>query len=217
MLDFDRLIEKHLEREHRPKTPGRYYPSEIGGCLRKVWYTYKCPVPTKIDMVKIFEVGNLMHDFIAEVMRSERNPEVELVDSELPFRIEVDGFTISGRIDDVLLVKESGKKMLVEVKSTKFVDYAKAASPSHAMQLQLYMHATGIHDGIVLYVEKSTLRTRAFPLAYDKAAADAAIGRFKQLHGLLAGNAIPEAEAKKSRDSAWQCKTCDYAERCAKE
>jgi CRISPR/Cas system-associated exonuclease Cas4 (RecB family) len=217
MLDFDRLIEKHLEREQRPKAQGRYYPSEIGGCLRKVWYSYKHPQPVKMDLVKIFEVGNLMHDFIAEVMRSERNPEVELLQSEFPFKMEMDGFTVSGRIDDVLLVKESGERMLVEVKSTKSVDYTERPNASHVMQLQLYMHATGIHDGIVLYVEKATLRTKAFPVAYDAGAAGAAIERFRQLHRALTENTLPGPEARGSRETAWMCKTCDYAERCARE
>ena len=42
-INFNKLIDKYLVREYKPKEIGRYYPSEIGSCLRKVWYSYKNP------------------------------------------------------------------------------------------------------------------------------------------------------------------------------
>ena len=162
MLDFDRLIEQHIRREVTPKNHGRYYPSEIGGCLRRVYYSYTVPKPVKMDLQKIFEVGNIMHDFIAEVLRSEKNPEVKLIDSELPFKLEMNGFLSSGRIDDLLLVTTSGKKLLVEVKSTSNVEMVDEPKEDNVMQLQLYMHVMGVHDGVLLYVDKRNLMTRSF-------------------------------------------------------
>ena len=44
MFDFNQLVTRHIKRDYaRSKTVGRYYPSEIGGCMRKVWYSYKYP------------------------------------------------------------------------------------------------------------------------------------------------------------------------------
>lgn len=119
MIDFNKLIEQHLFREFKPKTPGRYYPSEIGGCLRKVWYSYKFPKATEMDLVKVFEIGNLLHHFVVDVLRSERVTDVKLLEVERPFKLETPDFVVSGRVDDVLLVVVSGEKILVEVKSTE--------------------------------------------------------------------------------------------------
>jgi len=217
MIDFDKLIDNHLFREHRPKKIGSYYPSEIGSCLRKLYYSYKYPIPIQPGLVKIFEVGNIVHNFIAEVMRSEKNNHVQLLDSELPFKIEMNGFTISGRIDDLLLIKESGKKLLVEVKSTSRVDSTDEAQPHHVMQLQLYMHAIGVKDGAVLYVEKNTLKTRAFPIEYHEGIAAEALNRFNLIHKALTEEKTPQPEARKDHEKLWMCSYCDYKERCFKE
>ena len=105
MIDFDRLIDQHLHREFRPKEIGRYYPSEIGMCLRKLWYSYKYPKEVEADLVKVFEAGNILHNFIVDVLKSDRTPEVELLESEFPFELKMQDFVVSGRIDDLLLLK----------------------------------------------------------------------------------------------------------------
>jgi len=213
-LDFNKLIENHLTRETKPKAIGRYYPSEIGSCMRKLWYSYTSPKPYKMDMIKIFEVGNILHDFIAEVMRSEKNPHIELLSSELPFKLQMRDFVISGRIDDLLLVKESGKIFLVEVKSTSSLAYTTAPQPHHIMQLQLYMHALKIFNGFILYVEKNTLHSRAFEVKYDERIAAIALDRFSKLHKHLISKEIPAPEARLKPEMAWMCRRCDWKEEC---
>ncbi|HLD37017.1 MAG TPA: hypothetical protein VJA86_00300, partial [Candidatus Nanoarchaeia archaeon] len=166
MVDFNDLIDKHLKRESRPKSIGRYYPSEIGGCIRKTWFSYRLPKETDKSTTKVFKAGEMLHEFISEVIKSEKNPEIEFVNSEIPVKIETKEFIISGRIDDLMLVKLDGKQYLVEVKSCKFLP--NEAKEDNVMQLQLYMHATGIHDGILLYIKKDDLQTLSFELKYDK-------------------------------------------------
>jgi len=216
MFDFNEMVSRFLERESRPKTAGRYYPSEIGNCIRKIWYSYKYPLALAPEAAKIFQLGNLMHEFVVEVLKSEKNKEVELLKSEFPLKIEGKNFVVSGRVDDLVLVKESGKSWVVEVKSTKSVDYVKKPDPKHVMQLQLYMHATGIHNGVVLYVDKTDLRSVAFPEEYSGEKAKEIMERFAQLHQLLSNDLLPAAEAKKKEEMQWMCRYCEYAEKCAK-
>lgn len=214
-IDFNVLIDKHLECEYKPKDIGRYYPSEIGSCMRKVWFSYKKPKETEVDLVRVFEAGNILHDFVVEVLRSEKTPEVELLESEFPFRMEISGFLVSGRVDDLILVKLSGRKVLIEVKSTSYLKYREEPMKGHVMQLQFYMHATKVHDGMLLYIEKNTLQTKWFDLRYDKKIVDDAIKRFKMLHKSLKSGKMPSAEAKVSGEE-WMCRYCPYAEECSK-
>ena len=152
MIDFDELIDNYLKKGFRSKTIGRYYPSEVGGCLRKTWFSYKKPKEREKGVMRIFEAGNRMHDFITEVIESEKNPHVVLLETEIPVKILEQDFLISGRIDDLVLLKINNEKYLVEVKSTKYLP--KEPNKSHEMQLQLYMHSKGIHNGIILYMQK---------------------------------------------------------------
>lgn len=217
MIDFNNLIDSYLEREKKQKKIGRYYPSEIGGCLRKVWYSYTKQKETEKEFLKIFEVGNLLHDFIVDVFRSEKTPEVELVSTELPFEIEGEGYTISGRIDDIIIIKVSNKKVLVEVKSTKSVQYNKEPSRQHVMQLQLYLLATGIKEGIILYLEKNTLESKWYSIEFDENVAKKVLGRFKELNEKLTQEKIPGPEARIKKDMNWMCKYCNYREECYEE
>jgi CRISPR/Cas system-associated exonuclease Cas4 (RecB family) len=216
MIDFDQMIMRFIETERRPKSIGRYYPSEIGSCLRKVWYSYKYPVATAPELLKVFHLGNIMHEFVVAVLRSEKNKEVDLLKSEFPLRIDGDGFVVSGRVDDLILVKESGKSWVVEVKSTKDIDYVEKPDERHLMQLQLYMHAAGVHNGMVLYIDKTDLRSKVFPEEYSGEKAKAIMQRFGELHQLLSNNLLPPPEAKKKEETQWMCRYCEYAEKCGK-
>jgi CRISPR-associated protein Cas4 len=212
MIDFNALIDNYLIREHRPKDIGRYYPSEIGGCMRKTWFSYKFPKKTTPELTRIFEAGNMLHEFVAEVIRSEKNPDVELVKEEMPLKLEQKDFVISGRIDNLVLVKVENKEVLVEVKSAKFLPYE--PKEQHMMQLQFYMHVTSIHNGMLLYIQKDNLQTRGFEIGYDKEEAEYVIARFEKLHCFLKENKIPPPEAKMLNDMSWMCDYCDYRADC---
>jgi len=213
MIDFNKLIDNHLAREYRAKVIGRYYPSEIGGCMRKTWFSYKNPKQADVKIMRIFEAGNMLHEFITQVIKSEKNPEVELIRSELPIQIKTKEFIISGRIDNLILVKIDNKMALVEVKSIKFLP--KEHKKEHEIQLQLYMKALGINEGVILYIQKDNLETKVFDIKFNKKMADKLIERFEELHKSLIINKMPEAEAKNDKENEWMCNYCAWKEECS--
>jgi len=217
MIDFEKLVDQYIAREYKPKQIGRYYPSEVGSCLRKLWYSYKYPQDIDSGLRRIFEVGDMLHGFVVEVLKSEKNKDVKLLKSELPFLIEVEDFIISGRVDDLILVKSSGKNVLVEVKSTKDVSFVKKPQTNHVMQLMFYMEATGVHNGIILYIDKNNLESKIFEVEFDARKASDIFDRFSFLHEHLKNDGLPDAEAKKVSDMNWMCKFCEYKEKCNKD
>jgi len=212
MVDFNKLIDSHLARTMYYKNIGKYYPSEIGGCLRKTWYSYKQPKPTDTALMRIFQAGNMLHDFVEQVIKSKKNPEVKLLQSEMPIKFKEKNFIVSGRIDNLILVKIENRKVLVEVKSCKYLP--KEFKKDHEMQLQLYMYATKIHEGILLYIQKDNLQTVWFDVPYNKKTVDKILERFNKLHNSLIISKIPEAEAKHDPDRDWMCKKCPWQEEC---
>lgn len=214
MINFDEMIDNYLRRPASQKQEGRYYPSQIGSCMRKTWYSYKFPTETKPETSKIFEVGNMMHDFIVKVLKSDKNSQIELLKSEFPFVQEIDDFIISGRIDDLILVKKENKKILVEVKSSSSVDFVKEPSEGYVMQLQLYLHFFGVDDGLILYLDKRNMKCKSFEIKYDVDFAISVIKRFASLHNYIIRNETPEPEARKKENLSWMCKSCEYREKC---
>jgi len=217
MVNFDKMIDNYVYKENKPPSIGRYWPSQIGSCIRKVWYSYKHPKEIDTELQKIFELGNIMHNFVVDVLKSEKNPHVELVNCELPLKLEKDGFTVSGRVDDIILLKEDGKYVIVEVKSHKNIAYVDEPSRAHIVQIMIYMHVSGIHNGIILYIDKNNLKTKFFEVEYDEEFAKKIIDRIKKLDKFLKENKLPPAEAKYDKKLRWMCKFCEYRERCEKD
>jgi len=214
MIDFNELIDNHLVQKFRPKKIGRYYPSGIGDCLRKTWFTYVNPKPHEPELLRIFSAGNMMHDFITEVLKSKKNSHVELLKSEMPLMMKQKDFTISGRIDNLVLAKIDDTKVLVEVKScTKLPEVPK---PENIMQLQFYMYATRTWDGALVYVQKDNLQTKTFHIRCRKETAHRILSRFETLHKHLTENTLPAPEAKLNKKRKWACNYCPYLEECNK-
>ncbi len=204
-----------MKRERKPKEIGRYYPSEIGGCIRKVWYSYKHPMEIEPDRLKVFEIGNILHDFILQVFKNEKNANsIKFLTSELPFRMNLKDFIISGRLDDVIIAQENSQKMIIEVKTVRDVRSTNKPNKNHVMQLQFYMHATGISNGIILYVDKTNLKTKAFEIVYDEKHSLDILKRFSSLHELLKKDVLPIDEAKQSKETVWMCNMCEYRAKC---
>ncbi|MEK6860610.1 MAG: Dna2/Cas4 domain-containing protein [Nanoarchaeota archaeon] len=217
MINFDEIIDKYLKRELRAKDIGRYYPSEAGNCLRKGWYSYKIPRVMPKETIKVFKVGMMLHDFITEVLSSGVSEDIKLVSTELPFKLEIDGVIVSGRIDDIVHAKVDNKDILVEVKSTADIRYAYEPKESHVMQLQLYMYAFKIFDGVVLYVDKRNLQSKSFDVKYEEKIVELVLNRIKNLHRFLVENKVPDPEGRMFKEMNWQCNNCQYREECYKE
>ncbi len=217
MIDFNSLIDNYVKREIKEKIVGRYYPSEAGNCIRKVFYSYKNPKEVGLELLKVFEAGNILHEFIVNVLDSEKNPHIELLEKESPFTLEVDDIVISGRVDDIVVVKVDNKVYLVEVKSTSGLKYTHEPHEAHIMQLQLYMHAKDIHNGLIIYLEKNTLQSKSFDVAYDAKYADKTIKRLKELHQHIKEDKLPIPEARVIYSKNWMCKGCQYREECFRD
>jgi len=82
------------------------------------------------------------------------------------------------------------------------------------MQLQLYMHVLGIHNGVLLYLDKKNLKSKVFTVEYKKEEAEHIINRFRALHKLLNYDALPDPESRESKSTVWMCKMCEYRNRC---
>ena len=107
-------------------------------------------------------------------------------------------------------------KILVEVKSCRDIRTVSSPQNSHMIQLQFYMHATGVREGILLYIDKTTLETKSFYLEYDEHWSNLIVERFRMLHKALVEDELPKPEAKIIPEISWMCNYCEYREKCEK-
>lgn len=204
--------EERMKKHEKQREAGefKFYPSSIAKCRREVVYQMlgypKEDIPTRV--LRIFDNGDCMHEryqnWFAE-MGILISPELPLKDKEL---------CISGRTD--ALIKINDELILVELKSANdrsFNLMVKKNEPKedYVMQLQLYLHITGIDKGIIFIENKNDQSILEFPITYDEEMAEELIDKIMYCVTHAKSNDIPERDYTKS---TFQCKYCDYAEMC---
>jgi CRISPR/Cas system-associated exonuclease Cas4 (RecB family) len=220
-LDFNQIIGKYVQNKNESRKKeliiGKYNASAIGNCTRKNYYAYTSPIELPLQKLCVFEAGNIIHDFIAKVLGDSEG--ITLVSNERDLGLvdlETD-LMVSGRLDDMIMIQKNGEKIIIEVKSAKSLEYFDAPKSSHIAQLAIYLKALqpyGIRKGIILYVDKNTLKTKSFEVEYDHEILTRAIQRARTLHRHLLSKTLPPAEAKSSMAQNWECGFCEYSDKC---
>jgi hypothetical protein len=217
MINTEDLINEHLKREEsREKIIGKYYPSDMGRCMRKIYYSYVDPKPFDADLIKIFAIGIMIHDFFNAVFANSKKH--TLIANEEKLVLEIDDIIISGRADDIVLA-ENGKDVIVwEGKSTaKRIYYMDAPYKENVWQLMIYLKALGYKNGQITYAEKNNLKTKDFEIIFNQKIYDEAIAWVKNLHSHLKNKVIPKAEARMDTARSWECIKCPWWTQCHKD
>ncbi len=214
-VDVRGIIEEYLTEDSRPKRIGVYYPSEIGMCMRRSYYSYFITKPTEPAALRIFALGNNVHEFIAKALKDSKK--LTKVEEEKPIKIEYKDneaiFAIYGRIDDYIETKE-GKKIIIEAKSTGDITKVNEPDPKHKMQICLYLGAHEADYGLLVYADKKNLDIRQFKVEYNKDEYEKVIHRFKDLDYHLRNKILPPAEYYFDNKKVWECKYCPYYKEC---
>lgn len=212
---IDKIIDEFLETEDRPKAIGSYYPSEVGMCLRRQFYSYLNPKKTDEGTRRIFALGNNIHLFITEALKSSER--FGYVIEEKPIKMnysdEESTFSVYGRIDDFIITKD-GRKILIEVKSASDVNGITEPQEKHVMQLNLYMKYETPDLGYLVYVDKKNMAIKQFEVKLDEELYKKTMQRFKDLDKHLRNNELPFAEYYFDDKKVWECKYCPYYNEC---
>ena len=214
-IDVGNIIDEYLNEESRPKRIGAYYPSEIGMCMRRSYYSYFISKPTEPTALRIFALGNNVHEFIAKALKE--SDTLTLVEEEKPIKVEYKdqetSFIIYGRIDDYIETK-NGKKIIIEAKSTGDITKVIEPDPKHKMQISLYLGAQPADYGILVYADKKNLEIKQFKVEYNEEEYKKVMERFKDLDYHLKNKMLPPAEYYFDNKKVWECKYCPYDKEC---
>lgn len=193
----------------------KFYPSGIGYCSRKLVMQnldYEKPEADP-KFLRIMENGNSMHSRY-EKLFGEMGI---LVAPELPIKDEE--LRISGRTDALIRVPKGSSAwelVLVELKSAndnQFGKMVKTNEPKveHYQQLQLYMHLTGIHTGVLFVENKNNQDLWEFWCEYDGELCEKLVEKIKMVNSCSDAEILPERDYPKN---SYECRYCDFREAC---
>jgi CRISPR/Cas system-associated exonuclease Cas4 (RecB family) len=194
---------QHVRKE------GVYYPSAIGSCVRKQFYMYTIGERPSSEKLAIFATGKGVHNAVAEALNASKLIVVESEEVETDLKV-TEEVTLKGRID-VLVAKVNGSKAIIEVKSTSHLP--ENPYENHLLQLQTYLHATGIEDGVLLYWDKRRGNVKAFAVKKDEKYMQKLAERTIILHEHIKKEIPPLKEAI-LEGRLWECDVCEFNSIC---
>ncbi len=240
----DTLIRMNIEESAKHNSIGKFHPSAVGQCLRAIGYSMlgREALSPEPKGLRIMDNGTYMHDRTEKCLRNSGiviTSELPLKDPELLIsgRLDVVIKNIKEHVSNKNIIKlvnpnnnqqiyegPSNDLMIVEIKSindggfnpNQNTRYPKEfPKPENVDQIQLYMHMTGIHDGLLLYENKNDQQLKEVLVDYDPFRANkvlAKIGKAKYYYEK--GTVAPR---QYSRNDIHCSKWCDYRHICWKK
>ena len=224
LLGVSKVIEEYLkqkyEEERKERKIGYYFPSHLPYCLRRQYWDYKEPVEPSDESLKIFFIGDLIHEAIQQIL--ERKLKAK---SERKILIPVDPVReifITGRADSVF-EDEEGNTYVVEIKTVSSLTYRdrqtneiremEKPKPHHVLQIMPYLYAFNA-KGIIVYIERNSFKTKEFEIRKDPAILQQVFDRARKLHEYLLARKLPPPEARNDPVRKWECNYCPYKWKC---
>jgi len=203
---IDEAINNSLKSEVEKPSIGVYRPSLLSACMLRQWYIYTRGLAISEEKAGIFKIGELFHSFLENALKTSR---IEVLAVEAPIQILVPlqptPLWINGKAD--VLVEVGNEKYVVEFKSIRRLP--RQALRHHVEQLNLYLAALNCQNGFIIYLEKSALRHRVFPVKFEQDIFNGLLERAQRLHKALMTGDKPKPDAQ-----PWECRFCEFKNEC---
>jgi len=189
--------------EHKLPADNYFYASAALGCMRAEYFKRKFPKEFGIETLKIFFLGDLLHELFQKCIPGE---------DEVEAMINDDGIIVSGRVDKIDSFGD-----ILEFKTTSNVKYnEEKPSEHHIAQLNLYLHEKKKSEGYIIYIDKRNLKTKKHTIQYSPELYKKTIDHFREISKYLIANEVPPFSEGYSFDK-FPCTYCQYKEECLKQ
>ncbi len=158
-IDFEHELQAALERVNDPEShverdAETFHPSQIAACERQA-YLSKLGLKDHTDILGIFQTGTLIHEFIEEHVGV-------TVDAlfEHDIELETEGVRFVGTTD----CWDPDAGAIYDFKTRNGWYRFDPPKERHLDQIHIYMAATGATHGQLVYVSRSDLEVRTWPV-----------------------------------------------------
>jgi CRISPR/Cas system-associated exonuclease Cas4 (RecB family) len=198
-----------------------HFPHTLLTCHRTQRYDEQNAPAEEPAALGHFRMGTEVETELVLPFLEERVAGEEYVTNGIGFEatIETDSgrYRLRGRTDPVITTRDGTPRLPTEVKTSEDIETLDAPRETHRAQLHAYLvalseqYATPVHDGLLLYVSKSTLALRAFHVGFDETFwTDRVVPWLAALTTEREAESLPPA----SPEQDWECGWCDYRRRC---
>ena len=223
MLNLIDVIDKGLRNQKDNWEENKIHISDLAvslkdnKCPRQLWLRLKGAEKQQLTLgqMLMFDHGNRIHERLVDLIKHNLPNSWEVAGVEQ--KVELDGIT--GRYD----LKLTGpKEIIVDFKTLRgrAFQYMEGPKEAHVLQVQSYMMATNIDNGLILYVDREGQNQAVqFEVERNDEAVKNAIEFTKSIANSNVPPKIlkPKLNIKKNKgpdsvylNQPWQCDYCEY-------
>ena len=192
-----------------------FRPSGLHGCKRQniFHYTHAPSHPSRQDnrMMRILDNGSAVHEWVQEEYLS-KHPEYWFV-KEPKVLAEVEGVTVRGSCDGILIRRSDGYRWGLEFKTINHEGFQKLTGPQdkHVLQSSIYMALQKLHWITVVYWDKDKQNLREYNVPHSKELWERTKVRLREYKGFLDRDELPAYNSK-----ACDLTFCNFVDHCRK-
>ena len=222
----DALLEKRNEKISPRDVDGKFHPSALGGCTRKLWYAFVMTPPQHRIPPKLrrtFDHGHAVHDWQQRELREALNVtdadctltfETEVSITDTPFACE---WNIAGSADGLITITTNDGKsarVVYELKTMASKSWLSLSRPleKHIMQASVYAEALGASHIVFQYYCKDADVSKYF---YVPKRAEDVTDVCETLQLVL--DTLSDGSSPPRAASRWDCQSCQYYYTCQPE
>lgn len=216
-----RLQEYVVDLRHQPRPPGRFSPSDMGGCLRKAAFTFvSMPRRRKIDPdgQMIFMTGDWMHHMLQCMfldMEQVLGPE-EFKVVGIEQQVMVPDLYIAGTLDAELKIDQEpvvwdGKT--INDRGYRYVHTEGKPHAKHKSQVLTYLRARKRIKGIVTYFNKDNQLMQNYSINFNRKDWEEIEGWVREIIVAMNGEKLPPMHPD-CQQGNFVYERCPYARIC---
>jgi CRISPR/Cas system-associated exonuclease Cas4 (RecB family) len=230
LLRIEERVDAQLEARNAVVSPrdidGKFHPSALGGCARKLWYAFTMTPPQHRIPAKtrrVFDHGHAVHDWQQRELREALN--VTDADVRITFDDEVRitdtdfarTWNIAGSADGLITLTAGDRepvRVIYELKTMAKASWTTLSRPleKHVLQASVYAEALGATHIVFQYYCKDADVSKFFYVEKRQEDVDAVCETLTMVLDTLSAGTSPARVS-----SRWECQSCQYYYTCQPE
>lgn len=204
----------------------RHSPHTLDQCQRKQWYREKNTIQETESPEGIFETGSwIEEDIVAPWLDAVARRTGWYLRNDIWVEATVESdigdLQLAGKTDPCFVDDASVPMAITEIKSKASLSNLKEPSRQHKAQLHAYLHAAKAHfdledylEGYLIYVGKKRFDVEVFNVEFDPEFFQEFVVEWCES---LSWHRIERIMPRAEPCHEWECKLCEYSERCGAE
>lgn len=199
----------------------RHRPSLLLRCHRYAYYKRRNAPRESGSPDGLFWFGSKFEEEVIVPFLQDVSPDHLFVQNSVWTSSTIDvedvELVVKGMTDPVLVTDDGEPVLVTEIKTSSSVEYRSDPAEHHKAQIHSYLFGLQSQydreiPGVIVYISRDTLDLKAFSVDFDAGFWMDVVGWMRDQTGFEDKDELPPASPRQD----WECKYCDYKNRCGK-